>query len=90
MIDRGYRLNRRHEEDGVQDTSVAREVLQLLRVPHADRHQVLHPQGAGDLLHRLLRGDLCYEVHQVQQGQPISICSSFFILSSKNLCDRLQ
>lgn len=58
----------RHEEDGVQEPTVAREVLLLLRVQDADRHQVVHPARAGHLLFRLLRGEVRHSMRQVLQG----------------------
>ena len=58
----------RYEEDGVQDPSVAREVLRLLHLQEPHRHQELHPEGARHLLRQVLRGEVRDEVHQVQQG----------------------
>lgn len=59
----------RNQEDGIQDSPVAREVLLLRGLQDSHRHQELHPQGAGDLLRRLLRGEVRYSLRQVQQGK---------------------
>ena len=59
----------RYQEDGVQDAPVAREVLLLRRLQHSHRHQVVHPQGAGDLLRWVLRGEVRHSLHQMQQGR---------------------
>ena len=59
----------RDEEDGVQDKTVAREVLRLLHLQESHRHQEFYPQGARYLLCQVLRGEVCHQVHQVQQGE---------------------
>ena len=45
-----YLILYRHEEDGVQDQAVAREVLRLLHLQESYRNQVIHSQGARYLL----------------------------------------
>ena len=62
----------RHEEDGVQDAAVAREVLRVLHVQEPHRHKVVHPQGARHLLRQVLRGQVRHKVHQVQEGQSVT------------------
>lgn len=59
----------RYQEDGIQNPSVARELLLLLRLQDGHWHQVVHTAGAGDLLRRLLRGEVRHALHQVQQGE---------------------
>lgn len=48
---------------------MAREVLLLRGLQEPDRHEELHPARAGDLLRRLLRGQVRHPVCQVQQGE---------------------
>ena len=56
----------RYEEDGVQDQAVAREVLLLRGLQESDRHEELHSARAGDLLRRVLRGQVRHPMRQVQ------------------------
>ena len=58
----------RHQEDGVQEPTVAREMLQLPGVQDGHWHQVVHPAGAGHLLQRLLRREVRHALRQVHQG----------------------
>lgn len=58
----------RHEEDGVQDSPVAREVLLLRRVQNTHRNQEFHPTRAGDLLRWMLRREVRYSLREMQQG----------------------
>lgn len=53
----------RYQENGIQNPAVARELLLLLRLQDGHRHQVVYTAGAGDLLRRLLRGEVCHAVH---------------------------
>lgn len=69
----------RNQEDGIQESAVARKVFQLLRVQDSDRHQVVHPARAGHLLLRMLRGEVRYSMRQMHQGNLI-----FDYTSSKN------
>ena len=55
----------RYEEDGVQDSAMAREVLRLLHLQEPHRHKELHPEGARHLLRQVLRGEVRDEVYQV-------------------------
>ena len=48
---------------------MAREVLLLRGVQDRHWHQVLHPTGAGDILHWLLRGEVRNALHQVRKGR---------------------
>lgn len=61
----------RHQEDGVQDATVAREVFLLRCVQERHRHQEFHPARAGDLLRRLLRGQVRHPLRQVPEGKTI-------------------
>lgn len=56
----------RHEEDGVQDSPVAREVLLLRRVQNTHWDQELHPTRAGDLLRWMLWGEVRHSLREVQ------------------------
>jgi hypothetical protein len=56
----------RHEEDGVQDAPVAREVLLLRRLQDSHRNEELHSTRAGDLLRWMLRGEVRYSLCEMQ------------------------
>lgn len=56
----------RYQEDGVQDQAVAREMLLLRCMQEPDRNEELHPTRAGNLLCRMLRGQVCHPMRQVQ------------------------
>jgi len=58
----------RNEENGVQESPMARKVLCLFRLQDADWHQVVHPAGAGHLLLRLLRRKVCHSMREMYQG----------------------
>lgn len=53
----------RYQENGIQNPAVARELLLLLRLQDGHWHQVVYTAGAGDLLRRLLRGEVCHALH---------------------------
>lgn len=46
----------RYQEDGIQDSTVAREMFLLRRMQESHWYKELHSARAGNLLCRLLRG----------------------------------
>merc|ERR1712126_111171 len=62
----------------------AREVLRLLHLQEPNRNQKFHPEGARYLLCKMLRGKICHQVHQVQQGDYPGWCDLQTILGTEN------
>lgn len=58
----------RHEEDGIQDAPMAREMFLLLRLQDADRNEVFHSPWARYLLCRVLRGQVRYTLCEMPKG----------------------
>lgn len=76
----------RNQKNGIQDQTVAREVLLLLRLQDRHRYQVVYPPWAGNLLRRLLRGKVRNTLHQVQEGKSKQQIEGTFFFSNKRLC----
>ena len=55
----------RYEENGIQDKAVAWEVFCVLHLQEPDRDQVVHSKGPRHLLRKVLRGQVCNQMHQV-------------------------
>lgn len=58
----------RHEKNGVQDTAMAWKMLLLLCMQKSHWNKIIYTERAGDLLRRLLWGEICDQMHQMQQS----------------------
>ena len=59
----------RNEENGIQDSTMARKMFRLLHMPQSNWHKILHPQRTWHLLCQVLWRQVCHQVYQMQQGR---------------------
>lgn len=61
-------IQARNEENGIQGSTVPRELLLVFHVRLADRHEELHTKRQQDILCRMLRASVRHQVHEMRQS----------------------